>query len=263
MNFRVNGSQSKIDYVPRTKLDYGTLLCWAENNIGTQSDPCVFHLVPVQPPPPINDCSIINRDVSSVGIKCFAQSRHTLINMTFVLELWRTGEEAIIRNMTGTSGDWSLGGLTPGQEYKISVWTMNDAGFSSRYNSTFVTHKSEYAESRIHIDTAEVSGIKFSITPILGALIGVGVALSFVTITILIVVYCKNKTRNPHGSRDSGETRSEPKELLSPDMAPRKILCDVDDESGFEQLYSDTRYSSFNRQLCNKNIFIVVRKTIA
>ena len=28
-------------------MDYGSLLCWAENEIGVQDIPCVFHIIPV------------------------------------------------------------------------------------------------------------------------------------------------------------------------------------------------------------------------
>ena len=43
---RVNGSVSTVDYIPRTPLDYGSLLCWASNEVGPQSQPCVFHIIP-------------------------------------------------------------------------------------------------------------------------------------------------------------------------------------------------------------------------
>ena len=39
-------THSIITYSPMTSLDYGTLLCWATNEIGTQREPCVFHIVP-------------------------------------------------------------------------------------------------------------------------------------------------------------------------------------------------------------------------
>ena len=43
---RVNGTQSILDYVPRTEMDYGSVLCWASNSVGRQNQPCVFHIVP-------------------------------------------------------------------------------------------------------------------------------------------------------------------------------------------------------------------------
>lgn len=36
---------SVLRYTPTTELDYGTLSCWADNLVGTQSRPCLFQLV--------------------------------------------------------------------------------------------------------------------------------------------------------------------------------------------------------------------------
>ena len=164
----------------------------------------------------------------------------------------------LVRNLTSRVGHWSLRGLEPGQEFRATVFTFNDVAATNRMNFTFHTLTSQYAESRVHIDSRPVTD-KFSITPILGALIGVGVALSFVTLTILIVICCKTKQSQQSDRRDSPDSNESQKELLSEDVAPRKISC-IEDESGFEQFYSEKRYSSPNQQLCNKNIFIMVGK---
>ncbi|XP_068204793.1 uncharacterized protein [Palaemon carinicauda] len=50
--FTSTPTYSIITYTPMTELDYGTLLCWAENAIGQQSLPCVFHIVPAGKPDP-------------------------------------------------------------------------------------------------------------------------------------------------------------------------------------------------------------------
>lgn len=42
----VNKTNSELTYKPSSDLDYGTLICWADNAIGRQLEPCVFHLVP-------------------------------------------------------------------------------------------------------------------------------------------------------------------------------------------------------------------------
>jgi hypothetical protein len=36
---------SILRYTPVSELDYGTLSCWAQNTIGTQTSPCVFQVV--------------------------------------------------------------------------------------------------------------------------------------------------------------------------------------------------------------------------
>lgn len=33
-----------LSYVPKSHLDYGSLLCWGENSIGRQKIPCVFQV---------------------------------------------------------------------------------------------------------------------------------------------------------------------------------------------------------------------------
>lgn len=38
-----DGSISILRYTPRGELDFGTLLCWASNPLGTQQQPCVYH----------------------------------------------------------------------------------------------------------------------------------------------------------------------------------------------------------------------------
>lgn len=43
--------------------EHGEVLCWASNELGEQSRPCVFHVVPLGAPQPPTDCS-----VSSSGI---------------------------------------------------------------------------------------------------------------------------------------------------------------------------------------------------
>lgn len=39
------GTSSIVSYTPMTELDYGTLLCYASNKIGSQRVPCVFHII--------------------------------------------------------------------------------------------------------------------------------------------------------------------------------------------------------------------------
>lgn len=40
------GTRSVARYVARSQQDYGTLLCWARNQVGDQRQPCVFVIVP-------------------------------------------------------------------------------------------------------------------------------------------------------------------------------------------------------------------------
>ncbi len=45
-DYTVQGSASLLSYVPKSQMDYGTVLCWASNVVGGQVVPCVFHVIP-------------------------------------------------------------------------------------------------------------------------------------------------------------------------------------------------------------------------
>ena len=42
---RTNGSKSILTFTPTRTLEYGTLMCWSENIVGVQKDPCIFHII--------------------------------------------------------------------------------------------------------------------------------------------------------------------------------------------------------------------------
>lgn len=39
------GPRSTAAYTPLTPLDYGTLMCWASNEFGKQTVPCVYQVI--------------------------------------------------------------------------------------------------------------------------------------------------------------------------------------------------------------------------
>ena len=45
-SFRIEGTRSVAKFTPITELDYGSLYCWASNQLGMQSEPCVYHIIP-------------------------------------------------------------------------------------------------------------------------------------------------------------------------------------------------------------------------
>ncbi|KAK4291542.1 hypothetical protein Pmani_035639, partial [Petrolisthes manimaculis] len=51
------GGWSMVTYTPQTHHDFGSLLCWARNEVDRQRKPCVFHVVPAGVPEPVENCS--------------------------------------------------------------------------------------------------------------------------------------------------------------------------------------------------------------
>ena len=44
--FTIEGTRSLAKFHPFTELDYGSLSCWARNELGTQLEPCIYHIIP-------------------------------------------------------------------------------------------------------------------------------------------------------------------------------------------------------------------------
>ena len=45
-------------------------MCRATNEIGTQENPCIFHLMPAGKPDPVYNCSESNQSYSTMSVTC-------------------------------------------------------------------------------------------------------------------------------------------------------------------------------------------------
>ena len=63
----VMASKSVVKFTPKTEMDFGSLVCWASNQVGLGS-PCVYHLLPIGPPDPPTDCYTHNITYSTVQV---------------------------------------------------------------------------------------------------------------------------------------------------------------------------------------------------
>ncbi|XP_055600251.1 nephrin-like [Uranotaenia lowii] len=80
------GNFSVLHYTPVTEQDYGTLSCWASNEIGTQGEPCTFQVILADLPSPVSNCTLYNRTQQFAEIQCAPGYDGGLPQM-FMLEL--------------------------------------------------------------------------------------------------------------------------------------------------------------------------------
>lgn len=127
-------------------MDFGSILCWATNEIGRQSSPCVFHLMPAGKPEPVTNCSVASSSYSTMRIVCEPGFNGGL-KQTFTLEI-RESEPSrtsgMVGNLTGrVRPDFMLTGLIPDTGYMISVYAVNLKGRSDRMTLQAYTQKSD------------------------------------------------------------------------------------------------------------------------
>lgn len=82
--------RSDLRYSPVSDLDYGTLLCWATNDVGTQRTPCTFTVFPAGKPDVPNSCLAFNETENSVSVSC-EPGYSGGVDQSFLLEAWDDG----------------------------------------------------------------------------------------------------------------------------------------------------------------------------
>ena len=183
-------------------MDYGSLLCWAINSVGRQETPCVYHLIPAGHPDPVANCSINNQSHSSFSLDCQSGFDGGL-QQTFVMEVIDSEAGYVVTNMSSQTPSFSVNGLQSGKTFLIKVFSANDKGFSEHISLTAFTLKAKEAERRTDLGESGLLRTRFTITPILGVLIGVGAALGLVSVSIILIICWRTRveTKNNHRSQ--------------------------------------------------------------
>ncbi|XP_071533705.1 uncharacterized protein [Panulirus ornatus] len=127
--FVVVGTESRVNYTPMNELDYGTLLCWANNTIGIQDHPCVFHIVAAGKPDPPHNCRVFDVTISSLQVTCLAGDDGGL-TQNFLLQVYQIGSTSPVVEVTRASPSFSVANLRPATAYKIIIAAINDKGAS-------------------------------------------------------------------------------------------------------------------------------------
>lgn len=67
---RADGTDGHTERTALQELDFGTIMCWAENVVGQQKEPCVFHLIAAGKPDAPYNCSLVNQTSESLEVDC-------------------------------------------------------------------------------------------------------------------------------------------------------------------------------------------------
>ncbi|XP_047005128.1 nephrin-like [Schistocerca americana] len=125
--FSSAGEVSVLRYTVQSDLDYGSLSCWADNEVGTQAAPCVFQVVTAGKPFPARNCSLWNQTSSSVEVVCQPGFDGGL-PQHFALVLHSGG--GIRYNLTAETPAFTLTELQPDISYWVAIFAVNAKGRS-------------------------------------------------------------------------------------------------------------------------------------
>ncbi|XP_071534072.1 hemicentin-1-like [Panulirus ornatus] len=228
------GLESQLRYLPEKAQDYGTLHCWASNWVGHQKKPCVFSVKPAGVPSPPVNCTVNNQTWESMELTCGDPGTAGLLGQyrdhgygyagprfeddptpgdpaellqdhdkpRYLLTVHDRLTHAVVHNVTGERGMFSVTGLTPGLDYIITVVRYNSHGRSP--NVTLEAFTLRTAENRMR---EEEEG---SDPALLGVVLGVmGVVLLLALGAIVITLWSRTR---PRASTPTDTTRLPPGE---------------------------------------------------
>lgn len=124
------GLRSVASYIPRSRADYGSLLCWGKNSVGLQLKPCVFSIQAAGPPEPLSNCNVLNATADSLQIACDSGYDGGL-EQTFHLEVIDSlRSETLATKEQRDRAVFFVHPLPPGTEFIVRAFAQNAKGRS-------------------------------------------------------------------------------------------------------------------------------------
>nr|XP_045602790.1 nephrin-like [Procambarus clarkii] len=209
------GSRSVVKYTPMSDLDYGSLLCTAENIVGRQTVPCVFHIIPATQPESPTNCSLYNVSASSLAVTCDPGFDGGL-NQTFAMEVYGTNPHSLKANITSKVPRFVVTGLDNESQFQLIVYAGNAKGRSGISRLVALTHKLPVKQLETRLGTSGSAGVSqdalaVEVTPLLGVLAGIILVLAVIAIVIIVIlrVQCSAAARRRQAREQEGNKSDE------------------------------------------------------
>lgn len=125
----VNKSPGYVLCHPCCTQDYGTLMCWARNLVGEQSQPCVFQVVEASVPNSLTDCTATNITWESVHVAC-RPGYDGGVPQHFRIQVVMENSPSIVTNRSAHLPSFPIHNLEANSNYIITIWAENIKGRS-------------------------------------------------------------------------------------------------------------------------------------
>ncbi|KZC06717.1 Neural cell adhesion molecule 2 [Dufourea novaeangliae] len=125
---------SILNYTPATEMDYGTVACWASNQVGKQRTPCLFQVIAAGRPYALHNCSVTEMS-ATLDAEFTAKSGMGLPIFSYQLEVVADEDSRpILLNKTvpvsSIGPTFEVAGLTTGRSYRLFLYAINAKGRS-------------------------------------------------------------------------------------------------------------------------------------
>ncbi len=124
------GLTSELSFTVKSKLDFGIVSCWAKNDLGMQTNPCLFVITTAGPPSSLTGCVITNKTMTTITIDCISGDSGSL-EQTFLAQVYDSNYENLLKNISVSSAPlFFIDRLSSETQYVINVFAINSKGKS-------------------------------------------------------------------------------------------------------------------------------------
>ncbi|KAA0201660.1 hypothetical protein HAZT_HAZT003918 [Hyalella azteca] len=218
-----DGLSSLLQYTVKSELDYGTLLCWGSNILGMQQEPCVFRVVPAEPPDAPENCTFRNHPNETFSVIC-EPGYDGGLKQEFVAEVIDMRTRRLLLNITETTTPYfQLVGIAGETSFVVRIYAKNSKGRSAMKIMRGYTDR-DSTERHIAPVMGQPSANNFSDVPIaqiLGCVVGVLGSLVLIALVAVLVVRLKKDKKRPSKTKVAAAgTKNE-----DPDLIPNRGWC--------------------------------------
>ncbi|GIY45543.1 uncharacterized protein CDAR_545081 [Caerostris darwini] len=218
-NFTSKGPRSVLTFTPRTMLEFGAVLCWGQNAVGVQKDPCVARIIPAGRPDPVRNCIVTNRSHTWLNVDCEAGYNGGL-PQRFHLDVYNSAVDHLQLNMTSVDAPvFSVGNLPPGTPFVFVIYSSNEKGKSNSVALLGNTLSIRDQEN----EAALMSSLSPLVTILLAAL-GTLLVIGVVALA-LVQVRRKRPRKAPESIEEDKVKISKSSKKLSDELAENTAAC--------------------------------------
>ncbi|KAG8191263.1 hypothetical protein JTE90_003274 [Oedothorax gibbosus] len=229
-NFTSSGTRSVLTFTPRTVLEFGAVLCWGQNAVGKQKDPCVARIIPAGPPDPVRNCAVTNRSQTWLTVECEAGYNGGL-PQRFHLDVYNSAVDRLHMNLSATDVPvFSIARLPPSTHFVFVVYAANEKGKSNTVAILGSTFSNKDGKSD--------SSLMNSLSPLVAVLLAALGTLLVIGVVALALVQVRRKRQRKAPTsieeekikinksfKKSTEDLTE-NTIACPDVVPPNNVCD-------------------------------------
>ncbi|XP_014240032.1 nephrin-like [Cimex lectularius] len=235
-------NHSVASFSPSTEHDFGTLLCWAKNQLGTMRHPCAYHIIPAGRPDSLINCSLINQTELSLGIEC-SEGFDGGLPQHFAMEVYESSKQILMANVSSTTPTLTVVGLPPGLEFQVAAYAVNAKG---RSDYTIIrTYTLKSPQKRTSNPTM------LHLYPLIGLLSGIVALLVIIATCIVLILRCREKKRNKTDTEKFSENKDQSLNHSTDSLENNPDVIPLNSEF---QEPSDKTLQKYNTALYSSNI---------